>query len=103
METVFTISGAEFEPAVNLLDSFPGATPSDIACAQPVKPAVVAAGLSAIGGLGAGVFSIYKFGQRHNGAAVASAVTAAGLWWIGTRLMRSALIGFQACRGKPLP
>lgn len=97
METVFTISGAEPYEMSGLGDA--GPPPTDVMCVQPIKPLVVTAGLAAVGGLGAGVFGIYKFGQRRVGAGFGSIAAAVGLWWLGGRLMTAAAKSFQACRG----
>jgi hypothetical protein len=96
METVFTISGADpgdVGPAI------PPPSTGDLLCAMQVKPLVITGGMAALGGLGAGVFSIYKFGQKRVGTGFLGAAAAVGLWYFGGRLVNSALRNFQMCKG----
>lgn len=97
-ETVFTISGAE--------DSYMGPAPvdeQDLECAQHVKPLVLTSAAAGLGGIGAGLFGVYKAGQRKTFPALLSFAAAAGLWIFGGRLLRGALVGFESCRGGPIP
>jgi hypothetical protein len=96
METVFTISGAD--PG-DVGPPLPPSPAGDMLCAMQVKPLVITGGLATLGGLGAGVFSIYKFGQRRVGTGFVGAAAAVGLWYLGGRLVNSALKSFQVCKG----
>lgn len=95
-ETVFTISGAQ--------DYMAGAEPDeqDLECAQHVKPLVLTSAVAGLGGVGAGLFGVYKAGQRKTGTALLSFAAAIGLWAFGGRLLRGALVGFESCRGGPV-
>lgn len=116
METVFTISGpAEMDggpmdcfglgcPPLqgdSTMDGFGAATPRDAACAQTVKGYVAAAGASLLGGLGTGVMSIYKFGQKRTGTGFALVAATAGLVFLANRLMLTGVRGFETCRRAP--
>lgn len=97
-ETVFTISG----PPVEFMGAAaPHLNEQDLDCAYEVKPLVITSAVAGIGGVTAGLFGVYKAGQRRTGAALLSFAAAAGLWVLGGRLMRSAIIGFESCRGGP--
>lgn len=100
-ETVFTISGAD-EP-VHMYGL--GAEPDqqDLVCAEHIKPLVVTSAIAGMGGVGAGLFGVYKAGQRKTGTALLSFAAAVGLWVFGGKLLRGALIGFESCRGGPPP
>lgn len=97
METVFTISGSE--PYVEMMGAGPpDMPPGDYVCAQQVRPLLFTGGAATLAGVGAVGLSIYKFGQRHVGAGFASAVAAVGLWYLGGRLLGSAVNSFQLCQ-----
>lgn len=99
-ETVFTISG----PPVEFMGGFGAPDPNeqDMACADHVKPLVITSAAAGLGGVGAGLFGVYKAGQRKTGTALLSFAAAIGLWMFGGKLLRGALIGFETCRGAPI-
>lgn len=98
-ETVFTISGPSM-----MGDPFGAPDPNeqDMACAEHVKPLVITSAVAGLGGVGAGLYGVYKVGQRRTGAAMLSFAAAVGLWVFGGKLLRGALIGFESCRGGPV-
>ena len=102
-ETVFTISGAQPQQAVELLGGFDAPDPNeqDLECAQHVKPLVLTSAVAGLGGVAAGLFGVYKAGQRRTGSALLSFAAAGAMWVVGSRLMKAALIGFESCRGGP--
>lgn len=104
-ETVFTISGAM--PAYSDLgdEMVPAAVPPDHdqACAQQVMPLVGASVVCGLGGIGAGVFGVYKAGQRRTGASIFGFASAIGLWMLGSHMMRGAVQSFEACGGGRRP
>jgi hypothetical protein len=101
-ETVFTISGPSVEYGDPMMYG-PGDPPTldekDLACAMHVKPLVVTSVIAGMAGIGTGLFGVYKAGQRRTGVSLLSFATTVGLWWFGGKLMRSAMVGFQACQG----
>lgn len=102
-ETVFTISGpsTSYMDGTTYMDGAVDPNEQDMVCADHVKPLVLTSAVAGLGGVGAGLFGVYKVGQRRTGAALLSFAAAAGLWVFGGRLMRAALIGFESCRGGP--
>lgn len=104
-ETVFTISGVEpmYGPDLYGPDTAPTVDEKDLACAMHVKPLVVTSVISGMAGIGTGLFGVYKAGQRRTGVSLISFAATVGLWWFGGKLMRSAMVGFQACQGSSVP
>lgn len=104
-ETVFTISGAMAEPLYGPGDVPPPPTvdEKDLACAMHVKPLVVTSVISGMAGIGTGLFGVYKAGQRRTGVSLLAFGATVGLWWFGGKLMRAAMVGFQACQGSSVP
>lgn len=107
-ETVFTISGAM--PAyADLGDDAAPAAPmvpapqAEQTCAQQVMPLVGASVVCGLGGIGAGVFGVYKAGQRRTGASLFGFASAIGLWMLGSHMMRGAVQSFEACGGGRRP
>lgn len=104
-ETVFTISGVEpiYGPPLYGPDTAPTVDEKDLACAMHVKPLVVTSVISGMAGIGTGLFGVYKAGQRRTGVSLISFAATVGLWYFGGKLMRAAMIGFQACQGSSVP
>ena|SRR5215469_9654634 len=110
-ETVFTISGATATPApaapegplVTFLGDPVEPNEQDLTCAEHVKPLVVTSVIAGLGGIGTGLFGVYKAGQRKTMTSLLSFGMTMGLWWFGGKLMRAALVGFETCRGEPRP
>lgn len=99
-ETVFTISG----PPVEFMGGpfgAPDPNEQDLECAAHVRPLVLTSAAAGLGGIGVGLYGVYKAGQRRTGVALLSFAAAAGMWVLGGRLMQAALIGFESCRGGP--
>lgn len=78
-----------------------GASPTDVECAQQVKPLIVAAGGSTVGVVGLGLFSTYKFFKGRPAAGATGLVAAAALFGIGRVLASAAARQFTACRTQP--
>lgn len=98
-ETVFTISGVTADPMY--LNDAPMAPMPDAVCVDEVTPLVATSFVTGLGGVGAGLYGVYKAGQRRTGASLFGFAAALGLWALSGRMMRAALVHYQDCRTLP--
>ena len=98
MESVFTIAGVN--DYVEMGAPAPAPTPTDLMCAQTVKPLFVAGGLGIVAGFGTGLFGTYKLLKGKGAAGATGLIAAAVLWVAGGMMVRSATARFAACRSR---
>ena len=95
MAEVFTISGAEpYEMGA--------ASAADVACANEVKPVLIAGAVMSVGAVPVGLFGTYKLFKAHWAAGVTALLGTGILWFVGRGLVGSAARTFANCSGRPL-
>ena len=99
MESVFTIAGAA-DDYVQIAAPPDGPTPTDLMCAQTVKPLFIFGSFGVVAGFGTGLFGTYKLLKGKGAAGVTGLVAAGVLWLAGGMMVRSATARFAACRSR---
>ena len=96
MAEVFTISGAEDPYEMG------AASAADIACAQQVKPVLIAGAVLGVGAVPVGLFGTYKLFKAHWAAGITALVGTGIMWFVGRGLVASSARTFANCSGRPL-
>lgn len=96
MPEVYTISGSAAPFVV-----FGAPSAVEVACAQKVKSVFIGGAVAKVGGIGVGLFGTYKFFKKRPATGAVSILSAAVLWFVGTRMMVSAANLFDQCRKAP--